>query len=563
MEQTPTLKTKDIDKHKIALSCGRLLLLTVLYCYLIAIFSFIVGSDIKVWFFPFSIITAIATEFYFSGKRSIISALIYLCSLVTMLIITSLLDDASSDGIVYHQEIMVHLLNGWNPFYESVAGSPDPDLELLVAHYAKGIEVMASIIAKFTGYINTGMSINLMIIAGTGFIVFWFLDQKFEIDSKWKKLFLTLFFVMNPVGMAQCLTYYNDYVGYYLILLIIAVWIYRHPLSKFQYLSLGCIIVVAASVKYTAFFYCGLTVLAIMLWEALHKKYSAAFKLGCFSLITALVSVFLLCYHPYVTNYLLAGHPCYPLMGDNPLDIMTGNTPEIYFHHNRFVNFFISIFSISHPSYAPRFGGFGWFFGVILILAVGALVTGYLKKRINIVYIYSATVALISCFIFPQTWWARYIPFLWLVPSIAMLAIINRKGIWRYCYITVISLGILSGMIFLANQAKEDTQLSLSRHYLKKIVQDGVVGFNTDLLYNDNGEINSKGVLSVGRRLDELGIRHYNSGIDPLNEGIRINVGGGLNVYINSSYLPKVESMYNYPLLDKVFKTNMMYSVYP
>lgn len=547
------------------LAIGCYLLTVLVCCYAGAVFLFACGESVKPWLFPLALVSGgIAVRLMVDRRDAQKAIVIGLLTVAVSLVVATLLDDSSSDGIIYHQEMIVHILNGWNPFTTYIAGSADPDLELLVAHYAKGIEIMAAVVARCTGCIESGKLVNLLLLAGTYFVVYAVMVRRAVGRSRMSRVMLSLLLVANPVGMGQCLTYYNDFAGYYMILLLVAVCGYAPASFSFrQCLAAGAVIVMAAAVKFTAFFYCGVTVGAIMLWQMLSGRRAVAMRVGVTAFVTALAAVTMLCYHPYITNYLHAGHPCYPLMGEGAIDIMTGNTPEVFRGHNRFYNFWRSLFSVTMPAVAPGAGGFGPAGGIMLIIAGGVLVAGTMTRRIKPIYSYAAIWAFGACFVFEQSWWARYIPFFWLIPCCAAISVDRLGGCWRALRLSLVVLGLFSGAIYFASTFYRDLQLTYARYYAYRLVGDDTAVINGGLLIED-GEIISRGVMSVERHLNEHGksiidiavARHSSSDVVPVAISSFYSDDSKVELYFPSSRRKEIREFFIHSIPSRLLRLN-------
>lgn len=547
-----------------AISAGRFLLLIILFTYIGAFICFASGSSINYLVFPLAVAASCGAELCISGLRTgAISTAIGICILVLTLIAATFINDASGDGIIYHQEIICHLLNGWNPFVTYVAGSPDPDNELIVMHYAKGVEIMGATVAKFTGHVESGKLINLLLIEGCGFLAYGIIVLRKIVKSKIWALCLTAMIIANPIGLSQSFSYYNDFAIYYMALVTLAIFLFRpYKLSLLQMLALAGVIVISASVKFTAFFYCGLTVLAVLIWSAVGGRWKFAGITSIVALVSLMLAVFVFCYHPYVTNYVNAGHPFYPLMGENTLDIMTGNTPEVYKSGNRWTNFWLSIFSVQRPTLAAQFAGFGILMGGMLILSFLILAAGAFKKKIAPVYVYAALFSFGACFIFEQSWWARYIPFLWLVPCIAAMAAASLSTLYRWISSILIACGVFTGLSFMAFEAYQEMGITLTRRYVAKIMQGERLGMDESIIYDDRGVIISRGVLSVRRNMNERGIETYDVNNNDIESNcIMIGLGGKVNAYIDIAKLPEVEQYFNNSLPGRLFNLSRFYRV--
>lgn len=323
--------------------------------------------------------------------------------------------DYSFDGLYYHQEIIAALCDGWNPFappFDAV-----PPYTVWAVHYAKAVEIAAASVVSFTGHIETGKAVNLIIVAGMAMAVWSWASALRPLASH--RLVITLAATANPVVIAQLFTYYIDFYKYvYLIFVLISLSdIYAG--YRRGYVVLCMTLILAMATKFNIFFEAGIWILAAMIWWGLRRE-TTPLRRVLLTGIVAFVIGGVLTFHPYVTNWLSAGHPLYPLMGDGAEDIMTDNTPAAYLGVSRFLTFFMSVFSFHLPDVAQLSGGFSPFMPVILVLTAWLLFG--LRDSIRPVAIYIIAVVFISCFFFEQAWWARYICQLWLVPVMTVAA---------------------------------------------------------------------------------------------------------------------------------------------
>lgn len=209
-------------------------------------------------------------------------------------------------------------------------------------------------------------------------------------------------------------------------------------------------IILATGTKANALVYVVFVIICTLVGRLIYGKKQRIMEYALFCLIVGLIAVFGICYHPYVTNWLNNGHPLFPLLGGTA-DIMTYNTPEELLHHNRFVNFVISVFSISLPSVDQRLGGFTPLFVVLLPLALVSIGYCYVKAKYFMSWFgYIAICIIASCFLFEQSWWARYIPQLWLLVPLSVYTLIlfpiNRTmKLVRYMIIVLV---VTSGVVY-------------------------------------------------------------------------------------------------------------------
>ncbi len=459
--------TQSTNNFSIYFQIGAALLLIPLFTFIIEVISFFAGSCTQFWQFPLGFVSGLLCAASMNGMRNFfsylrpIAAYVILISVI-LIIICSILQDYTYDGNLYHQNTIAYLLKGWNPYLNTLGVDK---LFYCARHYAKVLEIIAAAISATTGLIEAGKAVNGMIIFAAAFLCFDALGFILK-NSSWKqKLLAMLMLVCNPVGMTQMLSFYNDFAKYYYILITLC--LAARMLKGLNWpvaLLFISVIIMAIGTKFNAFFEEGLLIIAVIIWLWALKRRKDALQLVRLSFASLIIGAFILGYHPYVTNVIYEGNPFYPLLGSNTVDIMAGNTPQVFASGNRFSNFLLSVFSFHIPTCDLRIGGFGFFFPIILLLSILALLV-YRKYFPKISLVLIGLIA-ISCFIFEQSWWARYVAQLWLIPCIIAIVLLHIENLPKYGVITrksIIILAILSGIIGLGVTCYKDAQLSLYR----------------------------------------------------------------------------------------------------
>ncbi|MDE6297043.1 MAG: hypothetical protein K2L89_04275, partial [Muribaculaceae bacterium] len=369
--------------------------------------------------------------------------------------------DYSYDGLRYHQNTIAALLNGWNPL--NMESDPNAPAYIWSLHYAAGIEICEAAISSFAGRIEAGKGMNLIAVFAALTAVYgilrncgreiFFRESKHSFGRKqlrvaeeereeredergerrgfdWKKaLLLSVVIVGSPVVTLQLFIYYVDFYKYiYLLLFLVGVVLVSS--TKKRIWLLGCVmtgmtLVLAMASKFNFFFEAGVWTLLALAWGIFRKEWRF-FKRLLTTAVLSLVIGLSLTIHPYFINYVDYGHPFYPLMGEGAIDIMSGNTPDIYEGYGRVANFFLSLVRLSVPTYDQREGGFTILMPIILLISLFIIIRN--RKSIRPVIIYLYVWIILSCFFFEQTWWARYISQLWLVGGIgAIIGIAAEK----------------------------------------------------------------------------------------------------------------------------------------
>lgn len=398
----------------------------------------------------------------FSIKKIIKIEAIYLAIFLITVGASSQLYDTTYDGRAYHQEAIILLSEGYNPFYQQL--DEDEELHAIwINHYPKAVEIVSAALYSFTGNIETGKAFNILfmisnILIGMGIFLRWGrLSYGFG-------LIFSLILSLNPVAICQSLTYYVDGQNWSLLLCaayLILLYIFEKRLAWNMMLAL--VIVSLVNIKFTALIYLLVMMAAFYVIQLLTVSKKEFLKSMMITGISILVAVFFIGFNPYVTNTLIKGHPFYPIYGENKVDIITGNSPDEFKNKNRFEKFYLSFlgktgnimswwsdekialkipftFDINEIKAMAgcdlRVAGFGPFFsGIFLVSAVLYLLNKLFTSRktarekenglffgdtiwIDIVLFF----VVFSVVINPEFWWARYVPQLWVIPVLMLLS---------------------------------------------------------------------------------------------------------------------------------------------
>lgn len=427
---------------------GITLLLIPFISLLLATGTFILGGVIGVWMFPTAIILSLVAGSYLCNKNSnrrstvLRNCGIVVASLLFALLSSAIIYDHSYDGNTYHQGAIFHMIQGWNPFY-----APDMQASLWETHYAKALEIVASTISICFNRVECGKAVNILLILSSIFITASFLRREYPHHSGRKTALLTSLLAFCPTVIRQAYIYYNDYPLYTFMLLVVIALIdlYRNSKNTSAWIILITATLFAAVTKFTIAFYVYLTLAIGIIWIFTTSKRSLSYTLALVSLPLIIVGFGVLGYHPYVTNTLGWGNPFFPLIGSN-VDIMIYNTPELYQGGNRLTNWLRSLFyngmgtDIWIPfvtdslrdyyiSYDSRIAGFGPFFVYCMMAAAVVWASRVYNERKEqtasrqrvAFYGITSLLLILGCFIFEQSWWMRYVPFLWAVPLLLLL----------------------------------------------------------------------------------------------------------------------------------------------
>lgn len=380
--------------------------------------------------------------------------LLFYIIIIILGIINNSVWDSSYDSLSYHQEGVIRLKDGWNPFYEQ-----NGDIDKWVKHYTKAPWIFAASIYTITGRIESAKVLTMLlpiIIFLLGFAFFYLVTNKKTIAS----LLGALLLAINPVNISQMFTYYVDSIlGIYIIILIITLFLilFYEDLFYFKYFVLINIATFLVNIKFTGLAYAGVILGIFVICNFIYSSKKYNIKLVSFLIVSFIFSVMIIGFNPYVTNTLNKGNPLYPLAGPDKIDIMTDNTPEEFRYDGEFEKAYkaiIAIPSVNNQSgkapkdfsemfkndegtkiiYAQadtRLRGFGLYSVIFLPLSFIFLIYILVKCRDKKFKVCSSLTlvglafAVIYCGDF---WWARYISFIWAIPLITYVIMATRKS---------------------------------------------------------------------------------------------------------------------------------------
>lgn len=385
--------------------------------------------------------------------RKILFSFIALMVLAALLTLSFLFMDLSWDGQDYHQRAVLRLLEGANFLYYFA-----PTENIWVNHYTKATWYYATTLVGWFDRSEVGASYSFVLAVAAGAYAFRF--TRWAGQGKNLSALIGVMVVFNPVTVTQSYTYYNDAAlgSLSVILFLSAIMMVRDD-SKYDLSVFIITSILAINVKASGFIVVGAAFLYVSFayWHAL-KSFTRAFRrtIGPFSAF-AVIGIGVLGYSPYIQNLSHDKHFFYPLAGAEAVDIMTNNAPYGFTENSRFYNLFVSIFSHSSNISAvnghetptlkipgtveiseldsflwadTRIGGLGPLYSLMFIIGVAMLFSFRLNWAIaGPLFI----MVILSVFINPHAWWARYAPILWLLPAIPLISFKEMR--FRYAWL--------------------------------------------------------------------------------------------------------------------------------
>lgn len=428
--------------------------------------------------------------------------------------------DMSSDGLGYQQPGAEAILHGYNPLHSNA------DMIWLNRYPTAAWELEAALAWLFDS-IEATRSLQFFWMLAALPLLFAGLSSFFKRPLTKTEALLAALMVCSPTVLNQWLTHYVDAMLYLSgVCFLGALGLYDDSRRQklLALLLMGICVCFMINVKlsglYHAFVWCACAVLYI--WMRTRK---IPFKFGFALMSCGLFSLLVIGFHPYITSFKLYG----ALM---PVDssIFSGfQRPANLTDMPSPARFLYSMFS--ETGGAPRVdarlkcplvihahewrnagaadsrtGGLGIWFA---LATISALVAGLLAFRgSNKTLLGLAGLLLISSMLFPENWWARYVPFAYMSPLLVLLALpaTAAKPAKLICYATMAVLFVNSsaaavgGYAFFKQNLEEFFQLAA---FLKG-VPDGTVYLVPP---GDDYLIYNHAHMPLQRRLAELGVQ--------------------------------------------------------
>lgn len=412
------------------------------------------------------------------------------------LVLTAITSDDTVDAHGYHETAVGAMRYGWNPVYESIGDFNDSEkspiklegtyYEKWNNHYPKAHWIYAANIYSVTGKIETGRSMVMVIIAALFFLTLHYALLRFSLGLSFV---LAVIVALNPISVMQLFSYYNDgMLGNLLLMTILLLTMLLDKkyvgFGRWHYVLIALALILMINLKFTGLVYAGIYCVAYLAYIVASKQYRRSvvplLVTGGAALVIGLLIVGL---SVYPKNLVEKGSPLYPLIGGhNEVDIITPNEPMTFHEMSNAKKLLISNFSetdniseasgrepelkvpftftmaeLKYLSYVdPRIAGYGVWFGGILLISVAWLLYCFIKIGIRKDWRSFWLLALpllptlIIVLAVSESWWARYVPQLFLVPALALVAALLLKR--SYLAHTLIFLMLFNSLLTLSLQ---------------------------------------------------------------------------------------------------------------
>ena len=388
------------------------------FTLLVTFVGFLFHISISAWHFP--IILGLVSLFIFGSCKlllpkniwiqflGIISALIL--SFTVSVLINRQFFDLAYDGLAYHGEGILQLVNGYNPMYER-ATTYNHIHDIWINSYPKLSWYQSAIHYKVFGEFTETKFFSLILIVGSLAVSLAFLGHLKFLNLGWK-LRLASILAITPITINQAISLNLD--GQISSLMLILFSLFGLIIIKFKEERVG---------QYERWYYTlvtGMTFVVLSNTKTTGLIYGLFFMFGfCLYLITLklkgtllfiktiplmIVLTVTLGFNPFVTNTIFHGNPLYPQVGGNVN--VSENTPSNYIGSSNLKIWVSSIFfktdnifsgydgdkaqlkvpfsitdseieavkvasSLKKGGFGPLFSGAFVFFGVALVIALG------------------------------------------------------------------------------------------------------------------------------------------------------------------------------------------------
>jgi len=452
----PTL----LNSSALILLYGQFFLLFLACCFILPDLGFFAGLPITGFYLFASLIFSAGITWYI-GKEHLkpLHPLIHLSVaifvIITGAIIATFILDTSVDGQWYHQVMIFKLRNGWNPVYHPAYNITPMDQTnyIWVRHYPKCYHIIATCIYAITGHIESGKAINIFIVCAL-FFYSWYFAVKVIDNRNRISLLMALLISLNPVIVSQLLSYYID--GFLasllciLVLQLLSLELIKDADRKITWGTIGVLIIMICNMKFTGVLISCVLLGAYSLYWWLTKVRTVTIGkryliLGVFYVCAILLFGF----NPYVTNYQSKGSPVYPTTDPTVMAIILHNQPKLLEGKPNAGKFLISLCSRAdnvndsvfrwknpltvtkaetrmYTATDVRLEGMGPYFLLAVILSLFLLVILCNKKASRqdmLLFGSLLSGILISLLVFRFSWWARFVPQLYLwVPIVLLMA---------------------------------------------------------------------------------------------------------------------------------------------
>ncbi len=346
--------------------------------------------------------------------------------------------DMSWDGMAYQQPAVDALLNGWNPLNERA-------LMLWQNIYPSGAWGVEASVAALSNSIEAAKMLNIWwLVIALPVLLRGLAVHKGALTRK--DQLLACLMALSPVFLSQMLTHYVDGMIYqaglaFLGALLMLAGSLRERQAAYALMAVSILFIVNAKLSgiYHAVMLCAMAV--VFLWLRTRRFPCRATAI---LFVTGLAAVLLFGFRPYVTNLMEYGS----LLHTDAQSFSGSQRPANLADMPAPQKFLYSLFSATGGEGANdpaqlkwpwqvgekewaltgvpdiRTGGFGPLFALGLVLALMSAAYALARREPpDRLLLWLAFGCFASSALFPEGWWARYVPFAYAAPLLLLLAL--------------------------------------------------------------------------------------------------------------------------------------------
>jgi hypothetical protein len=402
----------------------------------VAALSFWTGRPIAPWTGLVGLLVGLLTAVAIGAggsRRAAVEAAILWCVVAAIGWWVGRVTESSWDGMAYHLPAALALAGGWNPL-----GTPAPDLVIYARLYPEASWILGAAAHQAGLPIE---AVRALPIAAIGVAAAVWLQIAWR--RGWTARGAALLIALNPVCVRQALTLYVD--GFLGTLITIAIGLVvlatQRPGRMAPVVAAASAIMVAVNLKFSGVAFMAIGPAALALFFARRLGPVPALMPS----VALVIGTLLLGWAPYVGNWRQHGDPFFPGAA-----AIAGQVPPALAARSPAVKLVLSLTSESGDQYRAKFpwsvsrdevaaagfydvrlAGFGPFFAAELLAALVALAAAArrfpVRQPLDAALAVAAIALFASVVLFPEPWWARFVPQVWSVPLIVAV-LMSRSG---------------------------------------------------------------------------------------------------------------------------------------
>lgn len=420
-------------------------------------------------------------------------AAIFLLVIAASVAIAAFMYDSAYDSIYYHKQFVYDLAHGWNPVREV---DYTPERIWWIHHYGKFMEINGAAIYMLTGILETASAANTIFAISTSLILYSLLRKLYlQWLTRGRAALAVAVLMCNPVVTAQLFSFYNDIPAYAGVCVMTAAFaLLLDPRFDADGMMrrackglIICLTLILINVKFTHILYAGLVWIGagcVMLRRGERARFGRAFICG---ICVFAIGIFIIGYHPYMTNQLYFGNMFFPMLGsDQDFISISARSPALQ-GHCRAVQFVMAHLSQGDSAWSVLLDpadignwsisrgactlGFGPLYMLLLVLSGILMALSKPEKWM----IWLSVVSLGASFITPISWIARFSPFAWAIAGIGVMAS-SRSGRCGALRGVVVAIALFSGAIGFVRNAVVSVSNARRIAMIEKVCADGAGG---------------------------------------------------------------------------------------